>query len=263
MKTGEKESNPVSDPIPTGTQQEAFKAATADSTNTPYVIESPLVTILYMLRYVVPVAYIVLLPLWLAIAAKVLSGELVETLSSGIVVLIIVLYIGNIVLSFLTVENVHPLYCVRTMLIVRYGVIPFFIFNTIITSFIILAGMFASLFFVRFAIIYWVSSSFILMLPGAFYGIRVIRLSLREEKISRTAAILHGIAQFIPVAGVLDSAYLSVFKWKTGGKISFAVLLVSILAVALFLILNPEAIPFLKAIPSYVKILFEEGVFGR
>lgn len=263
MKTGKEDINSVSGPIPTDVAPEIPDTVKIDSTNTPYVVESPLITILYILRYVIPVAYIVLASLVLPLAAGGLYVAPLMTISSGFLVLFIVLIVGNIVLSFLAVENVHPLYCVRTMLIVRYGMIPFFLLNTISASIFAYAGMFSAWVVLWFAIIYWLASSFFFMLPGAFYGIRVIRLSLREKKISSTAAILHGIAQFIPVAGFLDSAYLAVFKWKTAVKISIAILLLLILIIVLILILIPEALPFIKAFPSYVKILFEDGVFGR
>ncbi|MDD4096850.1 MAG: hypothetical protein PHP22_11495 [Oscillospiraceae bacterium] len=43
------------------------------------------------------------------------------------------------------------------------------------------------------------------------------------------AAVLHGIAQFIPVLGVPDAAYLSAIKWKTARKTTAVVLIAAIL----------------------------------
>lgn len=254
MKTGKEDINSVSGPIPTDVPPEIPDTVRAASANPLYVVESPLVSFLYMLRYVLPVAYIVLSLLVFFFGVWDFVVALLA-FSSGFLVLLLVLAVGNIVLSFLAVEKVHLLYCVRTMLVVRYGMIPFFILNTISASILALAGLFSTWVVFRFAIIYWLASSFFFMLPGAFYGIRVIRLSLREKKISSTAAIFHGIAQFIPVAGLLDTAYLAVFKWKTGGKISIAILLLLILTIILVLILIPEAIPFIKAFPRVCKDL--------
>ncbi|GEM_PF-5798457 len=142
----------------------------------------------------------------------------------------LVLLFGNIVRSFRIREEEDPIRCVRAMLVVRYGMIPFFILHAFLTPIALFAIGFAGLVdFYRFGVIYLFAAPFLFMLPGAFYGIRVVRLSLREKKLRSFAAVLHGIAQFIPVLGVPDAAYLSAIKWKTARKTTAVVLIAAIL----------------------------------
>ena len=148
----------------------------------------------------------------------------------------LVLLFGNIVRSFRIRGEEDPLCCVRAMLVVRYGMIPFFILHACLTPIALFAIGFAGLVdFYRFGVIYLFAAPFLFMLPGAFYGIRVVRLSLREKKLRSFAAVLHGIAQFIPVLGVPDAAYLSAIKWKTARKTTAVVLIAAILFLVLII----------------------------
>ena len=148
----------------------------------------------------------------------------------------LVILIGNIVRSFRIRGEEDPLRCVRAMLVVRYGMIPFFILHACLTPIALFAIGFAGLVdFYRFGVIYLFAAPLLFMLPSAFYGIRAVRLSLLEKKLHPVAAVLHGIAQFIPVLGVLDAAYLSAIKWKTAGKITVVVLIAAILFLVLII----------------------------
>ena len=64
------------------------------------------------------------------------------------------------------------------------------------------------------------SSSWLVMVPGAFYGVQVIRLSYGEKKMGMGAALLHGFLQFNFLVDVLDAMYLAVKKWGMGKKSS-------------------------------------------
>lgn len=150
--------------------------------------------------------------IWLIITMSLIASSLV-------------LLFGNIVRSFRVKGEDAPLHYVRSMLVVKYGMIPFFVLHTFLTP---IVG-FAFVLFIHepdsflFAIKYLFIAPLLFMLPGAFYGIRVVRVSLREKKLRLFTAILHGIALFIPVLDVLDAAYLSAIKWKTDRKVAVMV----------------------------------------
>lgn len=144
--------------------------------------------------------------------------------------------IGNIVRSFRMKGEDAPLHCIRAMLILRYGMIPFYILHAFLSP---VAGYamiyFSRMDFYRFGITYFFVAPLFFLLPGSFYGIRVVRMSLLEKKIRLIPAILHGIAQFIPVLGVLDAAYLSAVKWKTARIITLVIVVIMPLLIVLIL----------------------------
>ena len=65
-----------------------------------------------------------------------------------------------------------------------------------------------------------VIGTWLIMVPGAFYGVQVIRLSYGEKKMGMGAALLHGFLQFNFLVDVLDAMYLAVKKWGMGKKSS-------------------------------------------
>lgn len=147
----------------------------------------------------------------------------------------IVLLIGNIVRSFRIQGEDAPLRCVRLMLILKYGMIPFFLLHLCLLPFVffIVGWSVDQQSFYPFMFIYLFVAPPLFMLPGAFYGIRVVRFSLREKKLRLFTAILHGIALFIPVLDVPDAAYLSAIKWKTARKTTAVVLITTTALIAL------------------------------
>lgn len=74
--------------------------------------------------------------------------------------------------------------------------------------------------FLVFSIMLTVAATWLAIIPGAFFGIQVIRFTVREKKIGPGAAVLHGILQFVFLADVLDAMYLAVKKWGRGKKSS-------------------------------------------
>ena len=73
--------------------------------------------------------------------------------------------------------------------------------------------------------IYFIGFIFILMfftwlmlLPGAFYAVQVIRMSILEKKCSPRTAIIHILLQFIFLVDVLDTMYISVKIHNKGKK---------------------------------------------
>ena len=74
-----------------------------------------------------------------------------------------------------------------------------------------------------------VFASWLAIVPGAFYGIQVIRITYREKKTGIGAAIWHGILQFVFLADVLDAMYLAVKKWGMGKKSSVVIAVLYVL----------------------------------
>jgi hypothetical protein len=178
------------------------------------------------------------------------------------VCIVIVFSIVNIVRSFKAYRENSPSYCVNSMLILKYGLIPFFIQAFTVTVLFILiftlGGFVASRGTIIFMLIaLWplalawgvavglilTGLTIIILLPGAFYGIQVVRYTLKEKKTSSGFAVMHGILQFVPFFDNLDAMYLAVKKWKLGKKSSIAVatayilLLLSIIACIVLLVI--------------------------
>ena len=58
------------------------------------------------------------------------------------------------------------------------------------------------------AVVFTVSATWLAIGPGAFYGIQVIRFTLREKKAGYGVAVWHGFLQFVFLADVLDAMHL-------------------------------------------------------
>lgn len=149
---------------------------------------------------------------------------------------VFVLGVANILLSFRKYSLGDDIYCVNAMLILKYGLVCFFILNFLALFLIGVAALVGSrgtilLLFplVLPVLLFCVAVTWLLMLPGSFYGIQVIRLGRaqgrfirKEENISGQGkmAVLHGILQFVFLLDVLDAMYLAVMKWGMGKKSS-------------------------------------------
>ncbi len=60
--------------------------------------------------------------------------------------------------------------------------------------------------------------TWLMLLPGAFYAVQVIRMSILEKKCSPRTAIIHILLQFIFLVDVLDTMYISVKIHNKGKK---------------------------------------------
>ncbi len=160
---------------------------------------------------------------------------------------VLILGIMNIVRSFRTFKAGDTVGCINGMLIHKYGLVIFFVTNFVILTGLYLIMTLAVVVGTRgFAILMapfllpWlivaigltIFASWLAMIPGAFYGIQVIRFTLKEKKTSIGAAVWHGILQFLFLADVLDAMYLAVKKWGRGKKSSVAVAIVYIVGFA-------------------------------
>lgn len=144
----------------------------------------------------------------------------------------------NVVRSFQAYQKKDIRYCVNGMLILKYGMVLFFIINYVVLAMIVLAGGLAAfvgsrgtilfaLPFVLPGILFFMTvlvvGTWLVMVPGACYGVQVIRLSYGEKKMGMGAALLHGFLQFNFLVDVLDAMYLAVRKWGMGKKSSVVI----------------------------------------
>ncbi|WP_072523866.1 hypothetical protein [Clostridium sp. Marseille-P3244] len=160
---------------------------------------------------------------------------------------VLVLGILNIIRSFQICRAKDAAGCVNGMLIHKYGLVIFFGINFcvlalcyFVMTFGVLVGTRGLAIFAAPVLLPWliammgfsVFAAWLALLPGAFYGIQVIRLSRKEKKISTGAAMWHGLLQFVFLADVLDAMYLAVRKWHRGRKSSVVIGILYILLAA-------------------------------
>ena len=151
---------------------------------------------------------------------------------------VLILGVLDLVRSFKVYKTGDAAGCVNGMLIHKYGLVIFFAVNFIVMFlfyFILTLGtlvgtrglaLFAApvlLPWLAASVAFSVFASWLAIVPGAFYGIQVIRITYREKKTGIGAAIWHGILQFVFLADVLDAMYLAVKKWGMGKKSSVVI----------------------------------------
>lgn len=159
-------------------------------------------------------------------------------LAAGYWLAVFCLGLANIVQSFGKYREGDASFCVNAMLVLKYGLVVFFVVNfvVILLGFLLvgLAALVGSRGTIIFAIplwlpvlaaavVFWVAFTWLVMLPGSFYGIQVIRFSRREGKLSGRMSAVHGILQFLFLTDVLDALYLAVRKWGMGKKSSVVI----------------------------------------
>lgn len=136
----------------------------------------------------------------------------------------------NMAGSFLACGRGDSVACINRMLILKYGLVPFFVLHFLTLILLGLIAIVASRGTIIFAFPVFFSAvalcvgiTWLLMLPGAFYGVQVVRLGAKEGRLTGREAVIHGLLQFVFVADVLDTMYLAVKKWGCGKKSSLAV----------------------------------------
>ena len=209
-----------------------------------------------MKQYPLPIAYAVLLTLCLpfnlllAFLAFTVFPLVSSDFAESMCVLLFSLYwAAAAVLGIQNIRNSFSLYrqgevipCINSMLILKYGMVVFFAVNFIVILILMLfftLGMFvASRGTMIFAfpvvlpiyvliVLAAMAFTWLLLVPGAFYGIQVIRLT--------RAAGIHGIFQFTFFLDVLDSMYLAVVKYGRGKKSSAVIAVLYILLIIGFI----------------------------
>lgn len=225
-----------------------------------------------MKKYALSIAYVILLTLcvpfvclyiWLLTVLPIpweLLSTWADSLGRGVLVFLLFLFpvglywiavfilgVANIIKSFKIYRSGDAAGCVNGMLIHKYGLVIFFIANFVVMFLFYFILTFGTLVGTRglavfaapvllpwlvAAIAFTVFASWLAIVPGAVYGIQVIRFTVKGKKMGLGAAIWHGILQFMFLADVLDAMYLAVRKWDKGKKSSVAIVIVYVLALA-------------------------------
>ena len=218
-----------------------------------------------MKKYKMQISYVILLTLCLPLSALyfTLFGEtaaVAENADSASHLLsayiplgfvywtgVTVLGIFNMIQSFRSFKAGSVSECVNGMLIHKYGLVVFFVNNFCTIALLMfstgLIAMIASQGTIIFALPFllpWlfaalIAASFftwLAMIPGAFWGIQVIRFTRVQRGMSMGKAIFHGFLQFVFMADVLDAAYLSVKKWGRGKRSAAVICALYVLLVA-------------------------------
>lgn len=228
-----------------------------------------------MKKYALSIAYVILLTLCVPLACLYIwlltvlpiPWELLRTWADsfgrGVLIFLLFLFpvglywlavfilgVANIIKSFKMHRSGDTVGCVNGMLIHKYGLVIFFILNFLVMFllyFVITFGAFVGtrglvlfaapvlLPWLTAAVIFTVFSTWLAVVPGSFFGIQVIRFTLREKKTGCGAAIWHGFLQFVFLADVLDAMYLAVRKWDRGKKSSVTIIIVYVLALAVII----------------------------
>lgn len=209
--------------------------------------------------YILPVAYDVLLTAGFpfTIAYLIFCGFLGQSLPPRLLLtgyfvcallyLMAVFTLGvlNIAQSFQKYRQGEDIYCLNAMLILKYGLVIYFVLNFALYLFLGLLAVAASRGTILFAvplyplfgvlIFFIVAATWIGLLPGAFYGLQVVRFGRVQEKLTPSASILHGILQFIFLLDVLDALFLSVSLWDRGKKSAVIISILYAVPVLFFL----------------------------
>ena len=162
-------------------------------------------------------------------------------LAGGLLYALFLLLLGaaNAICSFRMAQRGEIRFCINAMLILKYGLIPFFLLNCLFGLLVCLAFFVGTRGTILFAfpvtvpfLLLAVFSVWATLLPGSFYGLQVVRLGFRQGKLACPAAIFHLLLQFTFIADVFDAMYLSTKKWGMGKKSAAAVCMVFLLGAA-------------------------------
>ena len=182
-------------------------------------------------------------------------GFFLSTLPAIIYIMVLyILGILNIWKSFSSYEERDSTALLNRMLIHKYGLVVFFLFS-FITLFILyfFAGTVLTfmtggliipvmLLIMSVMVFFTVIAFWLLILPGSFYALQVIRMTYKTGKISLGTAILHGILQLFFLTDVLSAMYLAAVKWKHAKKSSIAVGIVYIVCAIGVVVLAVETV---------------------
>ncbi|MEY8336624.1 DUF6652 family protein [Lachnospiraceae bacterium 62-35] len=149
-----------------------------------------------------------------------LGGTILEALWGGAA---FILGVINVILSFLDYRK-DPESCVRKLIVMKYGLVPFFALNYLI---LFLIGFVIAVVSMGISLLWYIPvftfTTWACMIPGAFYGIQTIRLCRKEKGMTIFPAIVHGVLQFCFVVDVLDTMYLTIHEFGRGKKAAIVV----------------------------------------
>lgn len=156
-----------------------------------------------------------------------------------------VLGIVNILRSFRAYKAGDVEYCIKGLMTLKYGMVPFFIVNFLSMTALILLFLVASRGTVFFAVpgllVVAMFCTWLPMLPSSFFGLQVVRFCADEGKLGKSKP-WHILFQFCFLLDVLDTAYLTVFKYQRGKAAAAVVCAVYALFILLVCVLLARAL---------------------
>lgn len=175
------------------------------------------------------------------------SESLMTTFGIGYPMIALLYFVALLVIGIISVLNAFKAYrkndfeyCIKGLMILKYGLIPFFVVNFLSMTFLALIFLIASRGAIIFAtpIFLFVGMFFtwIAMLPGSFWGVQVIRFAVRDGKI-RKGKLLHMFLQFCFLLDLLDTVYFAAFKYRRGKAAAILVCLTYLLCISFVAIL--------------------------
>lgn len=173
------------------------------------------------------------------------SDEKAWSINFGIFYLVIaVLYffilgiigIGSILKSFKAYRAQNFEYCINGLMLLKYGMVPFFIVNFLSMSALALMLLVASrgtvIFAAPFLLAFAMFCTWLAMLPSSFFGLQVVRFGVDDGKISK-GKVWHILFQFCFLLDVLDTVYIAAVKYKRGRIFAIIVCVVYVLCALL------------------------------
>ncbi|MBR1853884.1 MAG: hypothetical protein IJ794_12210 [Lachnospiraceae bacterium] len=127
----------------------------------------------------------------------------------GTIVACIIVGIANVVCAFRNYRRATEL-CIRNLKLLKFGMIPCFVVNFIWMLCLgfgvaVASSLFGLAWFVPVAVI----ATWLYLLPGAFYGVQVVRIMRNRQGRGAGWCIFNGLLQFCFVLDVIDAAYLT------------------------------------------------------
>lgn len=148
----------------------------------------------------------------------------------------LILWFACVIHSFLMRAKGDTDGLVQAMLLLKYGLIPFFIINFIIlTAFGTILGILSMGFALFWYVPVFCTMTWLAILPGAFYGFQVCGRARREGKISGFQSFFCGLFLFCFLTDVLCAMYLSVKKYQIGKKAAVLVGAMYLIGIAMVL----------------------------
>lgn len=175
------------------------------------------------------------------------SESLMTAFGMGYPIIALLYFAALIVIGTISILNSFKAYkendfeyCIKGFMILKYGLIPFFVVNFLSMAFLALVFLVASRGTIIFAapifLLIGISFTWIAMLPSSFWGLQVIRFAVRDGKIGKSK-FLHIFLQFCFLLDLLDTVYLAAFKYRRGKVASILVYLAYVLCISFVAIL--------------------------
>ncbi|RGY97495.1 hypothetical protein [Clostridium sp. AM58-1XD] len=179
-------------------------------------------------RYILPAAFV----LCLYVNAGLLLASMKHPMffAAGIGINII-LGLANCVMAFVWCRQKNEEFLMDSMMIMKYGIMPFFIVYFLIAFvlglvMVFIAGLIPAMLFM------WID--YCILFVGTMYAVSYMIAMVRSGRMTALAAVWHALLQFVFVLDVADTVYLTAWKRRRGRKALAVSMSVSALILILF-----------------------------